>query len=228
MKALLAILSLLFICACSSRGFNREALRIELGGSERQVTDEDIKKALELKPQLPKPFKIGVYFVDNEQKRWDLRWNSEDKEAILSLADEMKKTGEVSQLFLLNDSVVTGKDIKSIRLAAAHHGADAILVINATSATDQYMNRLGLTYLLVFPALFVPGTMTDALFITRAALWDVRNEYLYMAVESESVKRKRAPLIESDEKVELIKAKRDSVAGLRKEIQRMMNELIKK
>ena len=192
------------------------------------VTDEDIKKALELKPQLPKPFRVGVYFIDNEQKRWDLRWNSQDKDAILSLADDLKKTGEVSQLFLLNDSVVTGRDIKSIRLAAAHHGADAILVINATSATDQYMNRLGLTYLFVFPALFVPGTMTDALYITRAALWDVRNEYLYMAVESESVKRKRAPLISSDEQVELIKAKHDSVAGLRKEILRMMNELTKK
>lgn len=228
MKGIIGILSLLILCACSSRGFNREAMRLELGATNQQVTDEDIKKAFELKPQLPKPFKIGVYFVDNEQKRWDLRWNSVDKDAILSLADELKKSGEVSQLFLLNDSVVTGKDIKSIRLAAAHHGADAILVINSTSATDQYMNRLGLSYILVLPALFVPGTMTDALYITRAALWDVRNEYLYMAVESESVKRKRAALINSDELVELIKAKRDSIAGLRSEILRMMNELTKK
>lgn len=214
------------LSACSSKGFNKEVLRQELqAGETRQVTDEEIKKVLELKPQLPKPFKVGVYFVDNNHQNWDLRWNSEDKQMIMQLEEELKKTGEVSKMFLINESVVGGKDLKSIRLAAAHHGADALLMISSTSATEQYQNMAGLSYILILPALVVPGTITDALFITRAALWDVRNEYLYMAVESESFKRKKAPPISSDGHEELKKAKRDSMNGLRAEILRMAAEM---
>ncbi len=221
-----SLLALIVLSACSSRGFNKEILRQELQvGESRQVTDEEIKKVFELKPQLPKPFKLGVYFVDNTHRNWDLRWNSEDKQMIMELETELKKSGEVSKLFLINESVVNGKDLKSIRLAAAHHGADALLIISSTSASEQYQTKAALSYILVLPGFFVPGTVTDALFITRAALWDVRNEYLYMAVESESFKRKKAPPIQSDELVELKKAKKDSVSRLSAEILRMTKEM---
>ncbi len=223
----MTILSVAFLLsACSSKGFNKEVLRQELqSGETRQVTDEEIKKVFDLKPQLPKPFKVGVYFVDNNHRNWDLRWNSEDKQTIMELEAELVKTGEVSKMFLINESVVNGKDLKSIRLAAAHHGADALLMISSTSAAEQYGNMASLSYILLLPAFFVPGTVTDALFITRAALWDVRNEYLYMAVESESFKRKKAPAIFTYGQEELKKAKRSSMAGLRSEILRMANEM---
>jgi hypothetical protein len=226
MKFSVLITSLLVLVSCSSKGFNKEALRQELVvGESRQVTDEDIKKVLDLRPQLPKPFKLGVYFVDSDFRNWDLRWNADDKQMVMSLEEELKKTGEVSKMFLINESVVNGKDLKSIRLAAAHHGADALLVVSNVSASEQYMNGWGATYILLIPALFVPGTNTNALFITRAALWDVRNEYLYMAVESEAVKSRKASVINSDEKTELRKAKKQSMEGLKKEILRMAQSM---
>lgn len=226
MKIAVLVMSLFVLVSCSSKGFNKETLRQELVvGETRQVTDEEIKKVLELRPQLPKPFKLGVYFVDSNFRNWDLRWNADDKEMIMKLEEELKKTGEVSKMFLINESVVAGKDLKSIRLAAAHHGADALLVISSVSASEQYMNGWAATYLLIVPALFVPGTNTNALFITRAALWDVRNEYLYMAVESEAVKSRKASVINSDEKVELKKAKKQSMEGLKNEILRMARSM---
>ncbi len=231
MKTVSLVIAMIVLSACSSKGFNKEHLRRELqAGEKRQVvvTDEEIKKVFDLKPQLPKPFKVGVYFVDNLHRNMDLRWNSEDKQSIIKLEEELKKTGEVSKVFLINESVVGGQDLKSLRLAAAHHGADALLMISSTSATDQYVNAAALSYILLLPALFVPGTVTDALFITRAALWDVRNEYLYMAVESESMKRKKAPPIKSHVNEELAKAKSDSMNGLRAEILRMASEMSKK
>ncbi len=229
MKSALLALSLIILTSCSSKGFNKGKLRQELASAEtRQVTDEEIKKVLDLKPQLPKPFKVGVYFVENDLRSWDLRWNSEDKESILKLQEDLKKTGEVSDVFLINEGVVQGSDLKSVRLAAAHHGADAVLMISAAHQTDRYNNDWGLTYILLLPAFFVPGTVTDALFITRAALWDVRNEYLYMAVESESFKRREAAAISSDETKLLVRAKKDSIQGLKKEILRMSSEMSKK
>ncbi|MFL5784463.1 MAG: hypothetical protein ACJ76H_07645 [Bacteriovoracaceae bacterium] len=229
MKTITILLALSALISCSSKGFNREVLRQQLIVEEpRQVTDEDIKKVLEMKPQLPKPFKVGVYFVENNFRNWDLRWNSNDKQEIMELEEKLKATGEVSKMFLINESVVNGKDMKAIRLAAAHHGADALLVISNVSSAEQFMNGWGATYILVLPALFIPGTTTNALFITRAALWDVRNEYLYMAVESESVKERKAPLIISSETSELMKAKRDSLNGLKTEILRMADEMSSK
>ncbi len=230
MKTIALVFVLVLASACSSKGFNKEYLRQQLkSGETRQVvTDEEIKRVFDLKPQLPKPFKVGVYFVDNHHTNMDLRWNSADKEFIIKLEEDLKKSGEVSKVFLINESVVGGQDLKSIRLAAAHHGADALLMISSTSAVDQYTNAAAISYILLLPALFVPGTVTDALFITRAALWDVRNEYLYMAVESESMKRKTAPPIKSHANVELLKAKSDSMNGLRTEILRMASEMNKK
>lgn len=228
MKYAILALTLIITSSCASKGFKKDVLRQELRtGEPRQVTDEEIRKVFELRPQLPKPFKIGVYFADNKLRNWDLRWNSEDKEVILQLEEELKKTGEVSQMFLINESLVQGHDIKSLRLAAAHHGADALLVISSTHDTDRYLNNWGGTYILIVPSFFVPGTVTDALYITRAALWDVRNEYLYMAVESESFKRKVSPAFSADMNEQLLKAKRDSVMGLKKEILRMAENIKK-
>jgi len=228
MKPALLALSLIVLVSCSASGFKKEALRRELQmGETRQVTDEEIKKVFDLKPQLPKPFKVGVYFADNKLRSWDLRWNSEDKETILQLEDELKKSGEVSHMFLINESLVQGHDLKSLRLAAAHHGADALLVISSTHDTDTYSNSWAGTYILILPMFFVPGTVTDALYITRAALWDVRNEYLYMAVESESFKRKKTPVSLIDKDEQLLKAKRDSLNGLKKEILRMTQNIKK-
>ena len=229
MKLAILALSLIIVTSCSSsKGFKKEELRRELVvGETRQVTDEQIKKVFDLKPQLPKPFKIGVYFADNKLKNWDLRWNSEDKETILQLEEELKKTGEVSHMFLINESLVHGHDLKSLRLAAAHHGADALLVISSAHDTDTYSNKLAASYFLILPMILIPGTVIDALFITRAALWDVRNEYLYMAVESESFKRLNIPIANLDADKQLYKAKQDSLQGLKKEILRMTVNLKK-
>ena len=228
MKSLSLVLLLALVSACSSKGFNKEALRQELkAGESRQISDEEIKKVFDLKPQLPKPFKIGVYFMDNKLRNWDLRWNSEDKDFILKLEPELQKSGEVSKMFIINESLVQGHDLKSLRLAAAHHGADALLVISATHETERSLNAWGTTYALILPMFFVQGTVTDALYITRAALWDVRNEYLYMAVEAESFKRKTSSMLNENQDNLLLRAKKESMTDLKKEIQRMMSGLTK-
>lgn len=228
MKSFSLILAMLVLSSCASRGFNRETMRHDLKkGESRQISDEEIKKVFDLKPQLPKPFKIGVYFMDNHLRSYDLRWNSEDKDGILKLEHELQKSGEVSKMFIINDSLVQGHDLKSLRLAAAHHGADALLVVSATHDVDRYLNSWAATYLLVVPAFFVQGTVTDALYITRAALWDVRNEYLYMAVEAESFKRRTSSLVNEDRGRLLLRAKKESMTGLKKEILRMMSGMTK-
>ena len=219
------------LAGCStSRGFNRGELRESL--SQAAVVDnEDVKKVLALKPQLPKPFRIGVYFVEPTPGRgsrpgvvaW--RWSEADRDKIFGLADDLKATGEVSDVFPISSALTNGNDLRSVRLAAAKHGADAVLVVSGISDTDSYTNNAAWTYFLILPMLFAPGSQTDVLFITRATMWDVRNEFLYLSAEAESLNQRKSPLAFIEERPQIENAKREAVGRLSEELKRLIAQI---
>ena len=236
MRELLSVLLILSITSCKSMtGFNRGELR-EAIGEKAVVTDADVTKALSLKAQLPKPFKIGVFFKNpdfrssrfnnNDTAKWI--WTDEDKNKILSLNQEKILGDEVSQIFVISDATVSNTDLKSLRLAAAHHGADALLVVNGINDVDEYKNSWTWTYIALVTALFVPGTVTDSLFMVRAAMWDVRNEFLYMTAESESVKSRTRPAAFSPAREITLEAKAEAIDKIRQEIFSMLAEMTNK
>lgn len=215
-KKLLIIFSLsLSLAACAtSRGFNRTALREEIG-QKKTVDEAEIRKTLELKPQLPKPFKIGVY-LQNTWQRW--RWSESDKEKLLSWAKNLKIKKEVSDIFIINSDLAQDAQLKSIRLAAARHGADAVLVVSGISDIDSYNTKWGWTYLALFPMLFAPGDQIDAIFIGRASLWDVKNQYLYLTAESEGTRTDTVPLISRNERALIESTKSEAISKLSEQI----------
>jgi len=187
-----SILFILFLTGCSSTGFNRGALQKQLSVKSPVVNDAEIAKALKLKPNLPRPFKVGVYFAPpkGHYNQQDWRWETKDKEIFLEIPKELKNTELISEVFQISQATMIGDDLQSIRLAAAKHGADAVLVITGTADVDRYNNSLGFTYILLVTAFFIPGSEVDALFMTNATLWDVRNEYLYLTAEAEAIVHK--------------------------------------
>lgn len=86
--------------------------------------------------------------------------------------------------YMVSDLIWRG-GLKSMRLAAAWHGADAVLLVKGVSQVDSYVNALSIANLLVLPGFFVPASHRDALLVAQAALWDVGNECLYLTAESE-------------------------------------------
>ena len=228
--ALIVFVTSLVGCA-TSRGFNRGALREDMS-TQTVVSDEEIKKTLELRPQLPKPFKVGVFFKDPEtagrygSKKW--HWSDADKQKVIQSVEQLKSKGQISQAFVISPATVTGFDLKSLRLAAAQHGADALLVVGGVSDTDSYTNNWGWTYVALVTALFVPATETDVLFMSRAALWDVRNQFLYMTAEAESMKKQARPAAFTDERGQIERAKAESLEKLKAEIALMSSGLEEK
>jgi hypothetical protein len=88
------LLALLFSACTASRGFHRDALRTELN-DKIEVTDAEIAKALSLKPQLPHPFSVGIYFKDPETARWgspSWHWSEEEKQKVLASAEKLKES----------------------------------------------------------------------------------------------------------------------------------------
>ena len=84
---------LLTIVGCA-RGFDRGALRDQLTHEgPAQISDADIQRALELRPQLTFPFRLAVYLQRDQVERrsyndnvhngsW--RWEGGDKDSILA------------------------------------------------------------------------------------------------------------------------------------------------
>lgn len=227
MKKFLTLLLVISLTACtSSRGFDRGSLRSQLTSSQKQVTEADIKKVFDIKPQLPMPFKLAVYFTPARWGNWG--WLGEDKNKLLSLAADLKAKHIVSDMFVLNDALLEGSDNKAIRLAAARAGADAVLIVNGVSDVDSYNNPLGASYFLLVTPFFVPGSEADAIFMMNASMWDVRNQYLYLSVEAESSASETRPAFFLEESRVVKNAKNTAVSALAKELATRLNNMAAK
>ena len=215
----------LMIAACAtSRGFDQGALRAE-ATAQGEVSEEEIARALALKPQLPKRFRLAVYFAPQRVERYRYVsasqtwvWTGEDKDEILKMAGPLKEKGIVEDMYVVPDSVLEGSDRRAIRLGAARSGADAVLIVGGASDIDRYNNKLGYSYVLLVTPLFVPGTVADGIFMAHASMWDVRNDYLYLSGEAEGTASQTAPPILIEEGHLIRQAKVDAVKELQKQV----------
>jgi hypothetical protein len=172
---------------CSAKGFNRGELKSMMGANKAEYSDGDIKAAFSKKSNLPKQFKLAVYFSNPTQTRtqkW--RWEDSDKVLLEDIGKELKTQGVLAEIFTLSDATISGTDLKSLRMAAAQHQADALLIISGAGSTDRYLTNWGGVYAFLLPVFFVPASKVDTLFIANATMWDVRNEFLYLTAEGEA------------------------------------------
>jgi hypothetical protein len=223
----LTVLALLFLSGCST-GFDRGALKERLAGEALQVDDADIKAALELKPQLRFPIRLGVFLIADSYNRpvdYDWRWSVEDKRLIDSWAEPLKSQGIVSDLFVISEVPRSRTDLRSIRLAAARHGADAVLVIQGVSQVDAYVNPLCLLNVLILPGWVVPASHRDALLVTRGAMWDVGNQFLYLTVEAEGVAKTVRPTFRASSLEAIDRAKGTALRDFGPELLRRFGSL---
>lgn len=223
----LALISalLLFGGCATSRGFDRGSLGKTLN-KDIEISDAEIERVLSLKPQVT-PFKLGVYFNPLKSNPYGSKtyWTGEDKALLDQLGEKLIKDGVISQYVPIVTSTVGDFDLKSVRLAAARHGVDAVLVINGVSDIDRYNNNLGVTYILLVTAAFVPGTVTDSLFLSNATLWDVKNEYLYLTAEAEGTARTNRPALATKENQVAKEAKRLAVEELTQQLYKNISSM---
>ncbi|HEX4923211.1 MAG TPA: hypothetical protein VFV50_03965 [Bdellovibrionales bacterium] len=221
-------LLIVLLTGCAT-GFSRKALEEQVGVASPEFNESDIKTAYEKRPNLPKPFKLGVYFKTPSYARSaydpspaiarDWRWSEKDKAFLDGVAADLKQRGLIADVFPLVSSVVGSDDLKALRLVAAKHQADAILIVSGAADVDRYANNWAITYLLLAPALFIPGSQADTLFLASATMWDVKNEYLYMTAEAEGFAHDKYAAAFGRSNKELIEeAKLKSLASLREQI----------
>jgi len=214
------------VVGCASKGFNRGELSEQISVVKPVYDDKAIKDTYNKKANLPKPFKLAVYFKDPkgfQSRHAEWRWTEHDKAFMDDVAKDLKAQGLVAEVFPIIGTLVEDQNLKALRLVAAQHQADALLIVTGTGQIDRYINSWGWTYLLVLPALFVPGSEADTLFMTSASLWDVKNEFLYLTAEAEAITSDNHIAAFGKRDIELLdSAKTQALGKLKEAIKKMI------
>ncbi len=208
-------------CAFSPRGFDRGELTRAARVEQREATDAEIARVLALRPQLPAPFKLAVWFRPPRTERWSqarFQWRDEDREAVLVALRPLVADGIVAEIAAIADTTVVGDDLRAARLAAARHGADAVMIVAGAAEVDRYNNLSALLYVTLVGLWVAPGSRADGIFLATGSLWDVRNEFLYATAEAEGVFGKTRPALLLNDGEMVAGAKRAAVAALAKEL----------
>lgn len=258
MRQALVILLAFALAACSTdpvaqppaadagkpaEGLDRDKLRSQAapqpaGNDPGAISEDQIRQALAAKHTLPAPFRLAIYFVPGpppapptphdqphrEDRSWG--WMEEDRDKFLKIGDELKARNIVSGYVVLSE--VEGQSMKAIRLAAARSGADAVLVVKGASDARSDLNPLAITYLLLLPALVVPGTDTDALFAANAALWDVREGSLYLSADADASATSMGTNADADLAREIRKAQSEALTRLAEKVASQMRSVAAK
>jgi hypothetical protein len=175
------------LAACAGNtGFHQAAAR-DAVSAPPEINEHEVEAAFALRPQLPKPYRLGVFFRPNpkaaDEPGW--RWEPEHKRAILGIRKALRASGEVADVFAIDEATAASDSLRAIRIAAARHGADAVLVVSGGDEVEQSSNGWAVSYAALVPLLFAPGSELEVRFSTHAEMWDVRNEYLYLSAQAE-------------------------------------------
>lgn len=212
----------LWLCACGgSTGFYQPAPREPATLAAPTINEDQVRAAFELRPQLPKPYRLGVFFRtpadDSIDAAW--RWDAAHKGAVLGFAKAVRGSGEVSEVFAVDRATSSSDDLGAIRIAAARHGADAVLVVSGRDEVRRSSNAWAASYVALLPMLFAPGSELDVTFFAHAEMWDVRNEYLYLSAEAEGEVNQQRALCWVDSRGAIRQAHKQSVKLLVTELE---------
>jgi hypothetical protein len=227
-RSFLVVFGVLLLAGCfHTSSFDRAHMisRLQTESASYTVSDDEIAQVQEIKPQLQFPCRLAVYMSPAVQ------WSMKDKEQVKAWGDSLKKQGIVSDYFLMSSLFSPGaaslgsKGQKEVRLAAARHGAEAVLIVHGVHQTDSYVNPAALLNLTVVGGYIIPASHRDVLFMLQGAVVDVGNGFLYASVESEGMGKIMRPTFIVEEKDALEAARKDAVAGFGPEFIRRMQNL---
>lgn len=177
---------------------------------QQQITDQEIQKAFEAKPQLVKPLTVAMYGGGSPVK---------------GFTDSLQKIDGISHVFEISPGLLEGDryyqqrgyrwhpyyeepehtDLPRLRLIAAQGKADLLIYCGASHIYRSHINFLGYTYALLLTMFFIPGN--DAELTTDVDLFfiDVRNGYLYGTYHDQEIYTKKFVTIYHEDNIDDIK-----------------------
>ncbi len=179
---------LITLSACSShQRFDRAGMQNILLQrmsfvAAREIKTTETKNAIENRPRLAEPFRLGVYFVRTEFPTRELlhsgEWLSAEKDQLVQCLAQLRSDQILREIVVLAEPTVRTLTRQEFRQAAARYGIDVLLLVDGVGAVDRRNNAYALLYPTVIGVWLAPGTLIDALFILDGILWDLRTDQL--------------------------------------------------
>ena len=183
-----------------------------------------------LQPELSTPFSVAVApprSQRSEQHAWDgeretvqgfRSWSEEERREIESWKAELARMGLVSDLVVMPVlSTELGEAqglLGALRVAAARHQADAVLIVSEVEDSSNWLNPWSILDLTIVGAWFAPGHDVEVVTILEGALIDVHTGYLYASGQSEGTARERRAWAYVNDPELKQAARRKALAGL--------------
>ena len=160
----------------SSQGFNRSAISETLLSTPTSDQQRQLPTS-----RLSTPFHLAVFFIQRTMTPGasvqPVDWRSADGDALLRWLTPLQDEHILADTFVLIDPTIRGEHIEEIKQAAARYGADAVLLVDGSTAIDRYNNGYASLYPTVLGAYLAPGTVSHALVMISGSLWDVRSDW---------------------------------------------------
>ena len=207
-------LALVTLSACAgSQGFDRaemqEVLRQTVDLTQQQAVPDAAERPV---PKPTAPFRLGLFFTHRDfPTRHAIQraeWLSQDKDVLLRALAPLQDQRILRESLVIADSTVSHSNLTEIRKAAARYGADLLLIVTGVGAVDRYNNRYAWLYPTIIGAYFADGTHSDALYLVRAGLWDVKSGLLLASEETEGHAQTVGPAALVDDRVTIRQAKK--------------------
>ncbi len=160
----------------SSQGFNRSAISQTLLSTSAPDQGRQLPTS-----RLSTPFHLAVFFIHRTvtpgASVQPVDWRSADGDALLRWLTPLQDEHILADTFVLIDPTIRGEYIGDIKQAGARYGADAVLLVDGSTAIDRYNNGYASLYPTILGAYLAPGTVSNALVMMSGSLWDVRSEW---------------------------------------------------
>jgi len=209
-----AIASLAFpiaLIGCAT-GYNRGEMDAALESAKPTYvsTELTVEQIEAMKPQLKLPARIAIAPPVQAYQRWQggdslSTWSPDEVAVLESWQEPLRAAGIASDVFVLPSALVRDCEprdslcrLNAQRAAAARTRADALLIVNLATVTDDYVNLASALYISIIGLWIVPATHHDALTVVEGALLDNRNEYLYAFARGEGESKSVRPAMYVD------------------------------
>ncbi|MBH23987.1 MAG: hypothetical protein CMH57_05970 [Myxococcales bacterium] len=185
----LAALGLIWLSGCGASVYSpRGNVGLDLNPAF-EINDDDIRKAYEARPQLPKQLKVAYLSFDDENND--------------ALDEALRKVPGVAEVYRIPELMVSGErryeqrrhyspweqpkplSIKKLRLLAARARCDVLLIVDNGHRIENSPNGLIALSPLIVPVFIAPMTDVEVESYMEAFLIDVRNGYLYGHIQAD-------------------------------------------
>ena len=162
--------------------------------SLKQISDDEIRQALETQPQITLPTSIAIYNASRDKFSF--------QDSVLTM-NEVLRAVEItpalinpnpyyqSQYYGYRNPIPEPVDLKKLRMYAAMAKTDLILFVSTSTNYEEDVNILSPLYAGLVTIPFVPGQHIRLTTYLEAYVIDVRNGFLYSSYRDKRVLTKK-------------------------------------